>query len=105
MPVRFGLEALKAQAVAARNYVLMPRTRTAQFDVDDSVASQVYYGAGTESSLGNQAVNETQGLLALFDWDLIQAQYSSTAGGYTEDYENAFSDPKTKDFPSKPKLI
>ena len=28
MPIKFGLEALKAQAVAARNYVLMPRTRT-----------------------------------------------------------------------------
>lgn len=103
MPVRFGLEALKAQAVAARNYVLMPRTRTAQFDVDDSVASQVYYGAATESALSNQAVNETQGLVALYDWDIIQAQYCSTAGGYTEDYENAFSDPKTKEFPSKPK--
>lgn len=103
MPVRFGLEALKAQAVAARNYVLMPRTRVAQFDVDDSVASQVYFGAATESSLANQAVNETQGLVALYDWDLIQAQYCSTAGGYTEDYENAFSDPKTKDFPAKPK--
>lgn len=103
MPVRFGLEALKAQAVAARNYVLMPRTRTAQFDVDDSVASQVYFGAATESALSNQAVNETQGLVALYDWDIIQAQYCSTAGGYTEDYENAFSDPKTKDFPAKSK--
>lgn len=103
MPVRFGLEALKAQAVAARNYVLMPRTRMAQFDVDDSVASQVYFGAATESSLSNQAVNETEGLVALYDWDVIQAQYCSTAGGYTEDYENAFSDPKTKEFPSKPK--
>lgn len=103
MPVRFGLEALKAQAVAARNYVLMPRTRTAQFDVDDSVASQVYFGAATESALSNQAVNETEGLVALYDWDIIQAQYCSTAGGYTEDYENAFSDPKTKDFPAKSK--
>jgi len=103
MPVRFGLEALKAQAVAARNYVLMPRTRIAQFDVDDSVASQVYFGAATESALSNQAVNETEGLVALYNWDLIQAQYCSTAGGYTENYENAFSDPKTKVFPSKPK--
>lgn len=103
MPVRFGLEALKAQAVAARNYVLMPRTRIAQFDVDDSVASQVYFGAATESPLGSQAVNETEGLVVLHGWNLIQAQYCSTAGGYTEHYENAFSDPKTKDFPAKPK--
>lgn len=104
MPVRFGLEALKAQAVAARNYVLMPRVRAyKEFDVDDSVASQVYFGANTENSLSNQAVNETEGLVALYDWNLILAQYCSTAGGYTENYENAFSDQNTKEFPSKPR--
>lgn len=104
MPTRFGLEALKAQAVAARNYVLLPRDKVSNdFDVDDSVASQVYYGANTESALSNQAVKETTGLVALYDWDLILAQYCSTAGGYTENYENAFSDPKTRQFPAKPK--
>ncbi len=104
MPVRFGLEALKAQAIAARNYALLPRTNTAkEFDVDDSVASQVYFGASTESELSNKAVEETEELVALYDWELILAQYSSTAGGYTENYENAFSDPKTKDFPPKSK--
>ena len=37
MPVRFGLEALKAQAVAARNYVLTPRTQAyKEFSVVDS---------------------------------------------------------------------
>ncbi len=102
MPVKFGLEALKAQAVAARNYVLMPRTRAyKEFDVDDSVASQVYYGANTEMPLSNQAVEETSGLVALYGWDLILAQYCSTAGGYTENYENTFSDGKI--FPAKPK--
>lgn len=104
MPVRFGLEALKAQAVAARNYVLMPRTRTfKEFDVDDSVASQVYFGANSETELSNRAVKETEGLVALYDWDLILALYSSTAGGYTENYENAFSEPRTKLFPANPK--
>lgn len=102
MPVRFGLEALKAQAVAARNYVLMPRTKAfKEFDVDDSVSSQVYFGASTESELSNRAVNETDGLVVLYGWDLILAQYSSTAGGYTESYENVFSDPNTKEFPAK----
>lgn len=103
MPVRFGLEALKAQAIAARNYVLMPRTKVREFDVDDSVASQVYYGAATESPLSNQAVAETEGLVALYGWDLILAQYCSTAGGYTENYENVFSDPCTREFPPKSK--
>lgn len=104
MPVSFGLEALKAQSVAARNYVLSPRTKASpNYDVVDSVASQVYYGANTEKPLADQAVKETEGVVAIYNWDLILAQYSSTAGGYTESYANAFSDPKTKEFPSHDK--
>lgn len=104
MPVTFGLEALKAQSIAARNYVLSPRTKSSpNYDVVDSVASQVYYGANTEKTLSNQAVSQTEGLVALYDWELILAQYSSTAGGYTESYSNAFSDPSTKEFPAKEK--
>lgn len=104
MPVSFGLEALKAQSVAARNYVLSPRTKASKnYDVVDSVASQVYYGANTEKPLANQAVRETEGVVALYGWDMILALYSSTAGGYTESYSNAFSDPKTKEFPSDDK--
>ena len=101
MPVRFGLEALKAQAVAARNYVLTPRTQAyKEFSVVDSVASQVYYGANTETDLSTRAVMETNGVCALYNNNLILTLYSSTAGGYTENYGNAFSDPSTKVFPS-----
>ena len=104
MPVNFGLEALKAQAVAARNYVLSPRTKaTPNYDVVDSVASQVYYGANTEKELSNRAVSETEGIVALDNWDMILALYSSTAGGYTESYSNAFSDPASGQFPSAEK--
>lgn len=108
MPVRFGLEALKAQSVAARNYVLSPRVKlNPNYDVVDSVASQVYFGANTEKELSNQAVRETEGIVALYGWDMILAQYSSTAGGWSESFENVFSDVKTKAFPSvaKPYLI
>ena len=101
MPVRFGLEALKAQAVAARNYVLTPRTQAYdEFNVVDSVASQVYYGVNTEDDLSTRAVMETDGIVALYDNEPILALYSSTAGGYTESYSNAFSEPSTKMFPS-----
>ena len=104
MPVHFGLEALKAQSVSARNYVLSPRTKSSpNYDVVDSVASQVYFGANTEKPLSNRAVEETEGIVALYDWELILAQYSSTAGGYTESYSNAFSHPSSKEFPSKEK--
>lgn len=101
MPVRFGLEALKAQAVAARNYVLTPRTQAyKEFNVVDSVASQVYYGVNTEEDLSTRAVMETDGIVALYNNEPILALYSSTAGGYTESYAYAFSDPSTKVFPS-----
>lgn len=104
MPVHFGLEALKAQSVSARNYVLSPRSKSSpNYDVVDSVASQVYFGANTEKPLATKAVEETEGIVALYDWELILAQYSSTAGGYTESYSNAFSDPSSKEFPSKEK--
>lgn len=108
MPVRFGLEALKAQAVAARNYVLTPRTQAyKEFNVVDSVASQVYFGVNTEDDLSTRAVMETDGIVALYNNEPILALYSSTAGGYTESYAYAFSDPTTKMFPSvnKPYLV
>lgn len=108
MPVRFGLEALKAQTVAARNYVLTPRTQAyEEFNVVDSVSSQVYFGANTEADLATRAVMETDGVVALYNNELILTLYSSTAGGYTESYAYAFSDPLTKAFPSinKPYLV
>ena len=104
MPVHFGLEALKAQAVAARNYVLTPRVKAnPNYDVVDSVASQVYFGANTEKELSDKAVEQTKGIVATYDGEMILALYSSTAGGYTESYHNAFSEPKTKVFPAAPK--
>lgn len=92
MPVRFGLEALKAQAILARNYAIKPREKNIHnYDVCDSVACQVYFGANTEKELSDTAILETADTVALHEGELILALYSSTAGGYTENYENAFS--------------
>lgn len=95
MPVSFGMEALKAQTIAARNYTLRPRTVIYHnFDVCDSVQSQVYFGANTENPVSDEAVKRTEGLFALYDGKLILALYSSTAGGFTENYENVFLAPE-----------
>ncbi len=92
MPVRFGTEALKAQAILARNYVLKPREANYHnYDVCDSVACQVYFGANTENEISDTAIKETENIVAMQNNELILALYSSTAGGYTESYENAFS--------------
>lgn len=94
LPVSFGLEALKAQAVAARNYAIRPRIKThSQFDICDSVQCQVYFGYNTEDELSDQAIAETEGLIGLYDGEVILAMYSSAAGGYTESYENSFIKP------------
>lgn len=107
MPVRFGFEALKAQAVLARNYAIRPREKNIHnFDVCDSVACQVYYGANTEKELSDKAVYETENIAAMYDGEPVLALYSSTAGGYTENYENAFSTDMangTRLFPGAPK--
>lgn len=104
LPVSFGFEALKSQAVAARNYAVRPREKPyPQFDICDSVMCQVYFGYDTEKPLSTKAVEETAGLVALHEGEVITALYSSAPGGFSGSYENAFSDPKTKQFPSESK--
>ena len=91
MPTSFGLEALKAQSILARNYVLKPRENYyKEFDICDSTACQVYFGANTHEPLSDKAVDETENIVVMYDNDLILAVYSSTAGGYTESYKNVF---------------
>ncbi len=90
MPVSFGLEALKAQAIAARNYANRDVNSNNNYDVVDSVASQVYYGVNSHNTLSDTAINETNGLYALYEREPIVALYFSTGSGITESWENVF---------------
>ncbi len=89
MPVSFGLEALKAQAVAARNYVTNAKVNP-NYDVVDSTASQVYYGANSYNPLSDRAVGQTQGIYALYNEKPISALYFSTSAGITDDWDDVF---------------
>ncbi|MEB3286834.1 MAG: SpoIID/LytB domain-containing protein [Vampirovibrionales bacterium] len=101
LPARYGTEAVRAQAIAARNYALRPRDKIwPQFDICDSQYCQAYYGAQTETATTTNALAETEGLVALYNGDIALALYSSATGGYSEAYSNAFSDPITKQFPA-----
>ncbi|UMZ74020.1 SpoIID/LytB domain-containing protein [Natranaerofaba carboxydovora] len=90
--VSWEMDALKAQAVAARTYALYGRDRNMDryehFDVTDDTDSQVYAGYNVENSRTNEAVRETSGEVVLNNDKLINALYHSNAGGYTEDAEN-----------------
>ena len=90
MPVSFGLEALKAQAVAARNYANRPQNVYKNYDICDSTACQVYYGINSQKEISDRAVDETKGIFALYENEPILALYSSTAGGITEDWKNVY---------------
>jgi peptidoglycan hydrolase-like amidase len=94
-PSTFGqIEALKAQAVAARTYAVrnMGQSRQEGYDICNTDACQVYMGAGTEDPLATQAVRETRGIIATYNGQPINALYSSTCGGKTESAENIFQE-------------
>lgn len=91
MPASFGLEALKAQAVAARNYATNANM-SENFDLVDSTAAQVYYGVNSYREISDRAVNETKGIYALYQEKPIMAQYFSTSAGITDDWDDVFGD-------------
>ena len=84
---KWPLEALKAQAVAARTYVLYKQAenREQPFDVFASVQDQVYHGHAVRQDSVLQAITETKGQVVTYDRRPIYAAYSSTAAGPTED--------------------
>jgi len=81
------LEALKAQAVAARTYALAHVGDYAAkgYDVCATAACQVYHGQSSEHPLTDRAVAETRGIVATWRGRPINAYYTSTCGGHTED--------------------
>ncbi len=89
------LEAHKAQAVAARTYAMgrLGMNKDLGFDFGDTPKTQFYQGMSAEHSLSNKAVDLTKGEVARYRGRLIDALYTSTCGGMTENIENIFGGP------------
>src|SRR5829696_1209235 len=89
-----AIEAQKAQAIAARTYALKNRGQflSQGFDILPTTRSQVYRGLTSENPLSTRAVDETRGLIATYQGEPINALYTSTCGGRTEDSEKIFND-------------
>jgi stage II sporulation protein D len=87
-----ALEAQKAQAVAARTYAVANINQFGKqgFDLLPTTRSQVYRGYSSESQMGTQAVTQTSGIVATWHGKPINALYTSTCGGRTENSENIF---------------
>jgi len=86
------LEALKAQAVAARTYVYANLGQFTEdgYDLCDTPRCQVYRGAASEHPLSDRAIRETAGQVLVFNGVPINALFTSTCGGHTEDVELVF---------------
>lgn len=93
MPKSFGLEALKAQAVAARTYALNDffhsRFKKEGFHVIDDTRSQMYNNED-ENEVATQAIKETYGKVMLYQGKPIDAKYYSTSSGYGASAHNVW---------------
>ncbi|HEY0370445.1 MAG TPA: SpoIID/LytB domain-containing protein [Thermoanaerobaculia bacterium] len=86
------VEALKAQAVAARTYAIrnLRQFESEGYDICPGPACQAYKGFGGEHELSTRAVRETTGLIATYEGSPIDALYSATCGGETSDVSTMF---------------
>ncbi len=85
MSPRWPLEALAAQAVAARTYFMQRRLQRqgADYDLSASTLDQVYRGIGRESDNTRRAVRRTRGLVLTWGKQPAEALYHACCGGRT----------------------
>lgn len=86
MNYTWPIEALKAQAVAARTYTLnsIKSTANRSFDLYDDVRSQVYRGSGKVYDSIKEAVDATRGKVLRYDGDIFFTYYHANCGGGTD---------------------
>ena len=96
MSADWPLEALKAQAVCARTYALLPSRHSGGegFDVCNTTCCQVYRGVDQASALSDRAVEETAGVTAMYGGTYAETYYCSANGGASESSENVWSNPQ-----------
>jgi stage II sporulation protein D len=81
MSSSWPIEALKAQAIAARSYALARLSgnrASPYYDLGDTPRWQAYRGVETEAHRTHQAVNSTQGLLVSYQGAVVETLYAST---------------------------
>ena len=95
MNAAWPLEALKAQAVAARTYTAAHLNHHSSngFDLCCEVDCQTYRGVNASDENSDRAVDETSGVYMTYDGEYVNAFYFSSDGGATEDSENVFNAP------------
>ncbi len=97
------IEAVKAQAVAARSFVVSRlRDTNGFFDIKSSNLSQVYGGYEAETPLIRRAVDQTAGEVLTYKGNVVQAYYHANSGGYIETAKNVWKGTQTPYIVQKP---
>jgi stage II sporulation protein D len=91
MPKSFPVEALKAQAIAARTYALHKKLEQygQPFHLGSSVISQVYGGLASEDTRTREAVDATRGMVMTYQLQPVEAYFHASCGGKTENGSEA----------------
>ncbi len=84
MSESFPVEALKAQAVAARTYALRKQNEERSYDLVDTTNDQVFKGYIPGNPNSERAVLETRGVCGFYHGKLAQCYYSASNGGQME---------------------
>lgn len=84
---QWAMEALKAQAVAARTYAIysMGNSKNKDYDVTNDIYSQVYGGKNSERYRTGLAVDRSAGEVLTFKGKILPAYFHACCGGMTED--------------------
>jgi SpoIID/LytB domain protein len=93
MPIGFPIEALKAQAIAARVEAASKidiRHPFQPFDLCDDVHCQVYSGLSKTAESTNNAIKNTRGIFIVYGDQIIEAFYAGVCGGHTENNDNVW---------------
>lgn len=93
MPTDWHSQALAAQAIAARTYLLKHLGKHGAYDLEGDERDQAYKGVNAETASTERAVARTEGLVATYRGAPIDAFYSANAGGYTENSEDVWVTP------------
>lgn len=94
------VEALKAQAICARTYSLAKLGKYPHrlFDLEATVADQVYGGIEVEEEQISIAVRQTRGEVILYNGDFINAYYHANCGGSTEYVQKVWENKPEADY-------
>lgn len=94
------VEALKAQAICARTYSLakLGQYPNRPFDLEATVADQVYGGMEVEEEIISQAVRQTRGEVILYKDNFINAYYHANCGGSTEYVQKVWENKPEADY-------